>query len=57
MKKATIKDEPPKNYKPLKLATTAPIDCLWFWNGKPLFNDGGFDVILVRSKDEQNSTI
>ena len=57
MTKATIKDEPPKDYRPLTGATTAPNDCLWFWNGKPLFNDGGFYAVLVRSKDEQNSTI
>lgn len=57
MKKETIKDYPPPNYKPLEGATTAPKGCEWYWSGKSMFNNGGFDVVLVRSKNEQNSTI
>ena len=57
MTKATIKDYPPPNYKPLEGATTAQGGCKWYWNGKPMFNNGGFDAVLVRRENEQNSTI
>ena len=57
MKKTLIEDYPPPNYKPLQGATTAPKDCEWYWNGKPMFNNGGFNAALVRSENEQNSTI
>lgn len=57
MTKATIKDYPPLNYKVLNGATTAPKGYKWYWNSKSMFNNGGFNTVLVRSENEQNSSI
>lgn len=35
-------------YVILKGATTAPKGYKWYWNRKPMFNNGGFHAILVK---------